>query len=68
MTSVGMIFDAKVLFPNWFPICQSRKPWAHCWAEGTEGTSVSQEEKRDPRKERKSFSAMLCREKNPAAM
>lgn len=39
---------------------------ANCWVEGIGGTSWSQEERGDTRKERRSFSAVLWRKEDAA--
>jgi hypothetical protein len=65
--TVGGSADIKVLFPNWFLICQKRKPWANCWAEGTGRTSGSWEEVRETQRRRGEY-AMPWREENWATM
>ena len=44
--------EIKIPFSYWILICQSRRTGANCWEEDVDGTSGSQEEKADARKER----------------
>lgn len=60
-------FDAKVLFSNWFLICQSRKPGANCWKEGT-GGGLPGPRRRKQTQGRRGVSAMPWRDKNTVTM
>ena len=63
---VGGNSNVKILFPNWFFICQQRNAWDNHWTEGTEGISGSLQEMET--QERRTEFALLWREENWATM